>query len=216
MTTPADGPSPYDDIASELAPQDYEPQDYAAYDEPVTALGAVVEEGRGSLPFALVHGESLVACAAWALGDAGITALDTGTPWSEVQASGEPFVLHDTLCPLVPADFLRSCLDLAVARSCVVVGVRPVTDTVKVVGGDEAVQEVGETVDRADLVAVASPIVLPASVVAALDQMPDLDFAALVSTLRARFPLVFREAPPEGRRISGPDDLRLLEALTAR
>ena len=27
------------------------------------ALGSVIDEGRGSLPFALIHGEALVACA---------------------------------------------------------------------------------------------------------------------------------------------------------
>lgn len=194
---------------------DAEPQRFATYDdEPLSALGAVVEEGRGSLPFALVHGESLVACAAWALGDAGITAVDFGTPWSEVQASGEPFVLHDPLCPLIPAEFLQRCLALAVERSCVVVGVRPVTDTVKVVSEQEGAASVGSTVDRTELVAVASPIVLPPAVVAALEGLPALDFATLVTALRARFPLVFSQAPPEGRRVSSTDDLRLLEALT--
>jgi hypothetical protein len=41
-------------------------------DQDVAALGWVPLEGRGSLPFALVHGESLVAAASWAVGDAGI------------------------------------------------------------------------------------------------------------------------------------------------
>ena len=40
------------------------------------ALGVVVDEGRGSLPFALIHGEALVACAAWAMGEAGVLPLD--------------------------------------------------------------------------------------------------------------------------------------------
>lgn len=34
-------------------------------DEPTPSLGTVVDEGRGSLPYLLIHGESLVACAAW-------------------------------------------------------------------------------------------------------------------------------------------------------
>ena len=45
---PPDLPDPYDEVDT--------------LDEPV--LGAVVEEERGSLPFALVHGKSLVAAAA--------------------------------------------------------------------------------------------------------------------------------------------------------
>ena len=42
-------------------------------------MGAVVETDRGSLPFALVHGEPLVACAVWALGEAGVFVVDLGT-----------------------------------------------------------------------------------------------------------------------------------------
>ena len=42
------------------------------------ALGVVLDEDRGSLPYALIHGEALVACAAWALGDAGVTPVDVG------------------------------------------------------------------------------------------------------------------------------------------
>ena len=177
------------------------------------ALGAVVETGRGTLPFALVHGESLVACAAWALGDAGVTAVDLGTPWDAVQESGEAFVLHDPLCPLTPAWFVAECTARAQADGAVVVGVRPVTDTVKEVDADGRV--VG-TVDRADLVAVASPVVLPPAVVASLEGLPSLDLAELVDALRRRYPVTMVEAPPEARRVASVEDLRLLEALTAR
>ena len=34
------------------------------------ALGAVVDNDRGSLPFALIHGEPLIACATWAIAGA--------------------------------------------------------------------------------------------------------------------------------------------------
>ena len=61
---------------------------------------------------------------------------------------------------------------------------------------------------------VASPIVLPAAVVAALDGLPTLDFAALVAALRARFPVEFVEAPPAAARVRSLDDVRALEALT--
>ena len=40
------------------------------------AVGVVPVEGRGSMPFALLHGESLVAVASWALGEAGVELLD--------------------------------------------------------------------------------------------------------------------------------------------
>ena len=175
------------------------------------ALGAVVEQDRGSLPFALLHGEALVTCAAWALGDSGVTPVDIGTEWEGLVAAEEPFLLHDALCPMTPASFLAECLLEAVAHDAVVVGVRPVTDTVKHVEDGY----VGATVDRASLLAVTSPVVLPASVVAALDHLPSTDFAALVAYLGERFPVRTREAPPEGRRVGSEEDVRVLEALTS-
>jgi 2-C-methyl-D-erythritol 4-phosphate cytidylyltransferase len=179
-------------------------------DAPHPALGAVLEQDRGHLPFALIHGEALVACAAWALGDAGITPVDVGTTWSALVESGEPLVLHDALCPMAPASFLAECVGVSAERSAVVVGVRPVTDTVKKVEDGY----VGATIDRESLVIVTSPIVLPAEVVAALDGLPSHDFAALAGALAARFPVVTIEAPPEGLRVASQDDVRLLEALT--
>ena len=112
--------------------------------------GLVLEPDRGSLPYALVHGEPLVACAAWALGEAGVTLVDAGTPWSSLVAAGEPVVLHDPLCPLTPPDFLADCVRRAVEHDRVVVGVRPVTDTVKVVEDGY----VGATLDRDRLLQV--------------------------------------------------------------
>ena len=171
------------------------------------ALGSVVEEDRGALPFALIHGEPLVACAAWALAQAGVTAVDERTAWSGVVDSGEPFVLHDVLCPMTPASFIATCVATAVGRHAVVVGVRPGTDPASQAGD-------GAPVDRADQVSVASPVVLPAGVVAALGVLPTLDFAALVAALRARFPVTFLEAPPDAARVGSVDDIRALEALT--
>lgn len=175
------------------------------------ALGAVLDDDRGSLPYALIHGESLVAAASWALGEAGVTPVDLGTTWEGLVDSGEPFVLHDPLCPMTPPAFIADCVARAVERGCVVVGVRPVTDTVKVV--DDGL--VGETLDRDALVSVASPVVLPAGVVAALDGLPSTDFVALVDALRRRYPVELLETPPAARRIGSAEDLRVLEALTA-
>lgn len=183
------------------------------YDVPETppALGLVVEEGRGSLPFALIHGEALVACAGWALGEAGVTPVDLGTEWAGLADAGEPVVLHDPLCPLTPPGFVADCLAEAVEHDAVVVGVRPVTDTVKHVEGGV----VGATVDRDGLLAVTSPVVLPPSVVAALEALPTTDFAALVAALAERFAVRTRQAPPEGRRVGSVEDVRVLEALTS-
>lgn len=174
------------------------------------ALGTVLDEDRGHLPYALIHGEALVAAAVWALGEAGVTPVDTGTPWEALVEHGEPLVLHDPLCPMTPPDFIAACVERAVEHACVVVGVRPVTDTVKVV--DDGV--VGETLDRGRLVAVASPVVLPAEVVAALGGLPSTDFVALVAALRRRYPVELVEAPASARRVGSEEDVRVLEALT--
>jgi len=174
------------------------------------ALGAVVDEGRGSLPYALIHGEALVATAVWALGEAGVTPVDATVAWERVRTSGEPFVLHDPLCPMTPPAFIAECLARAVEADAVVVGVREVTDTVKVLDGDR----VGETVDRSGLAVVCSPIVLPPAVVAAVEALPGPHFAPMVAALEERFPVERVPAPPEARRVASEDDLVLLAALT--
>ena len=169
-----------------------------------------MDDDRGHLPYALIHGESLVAAAAWALGEAGVSPIDLGTTWEALVDAQEPVVLHDPLCPMTPPAFIADCVAHARERGCVVVGVRPVTDTVKVVADGI----VGETVERSGLVAVASPIVLPATVVAALGELPSTDFVALVTELRGRYPVELVEAPPAARRVGSADDLRVLEELT--
>lgn len=151
-----------------------------------------------------------MACAAWALGEAGVTLVDAGTQWSSLSLAEEPVVLHDPLCPLTPPDFIGACVEAA-ADGAVVVGVRPVTDTVKTVEDGY----VGDTVDRDGLLQVVSPVVLPPAVVAALDGLPSTDLAGLVAHLAEHYPVETREAPATARRVAGEDDLRLLEALTA-
>lgn len=184
-------------------------------DELPTAYGVVLDAGRGTLPFALLQGEPLVACAAWALGQTGVDLLDLGTPWEALVDAEEPLVLHDALCPLAPPAFLAACLVAAVEGDRAVLGVRPVTDTVKRVGDDGAL---GETLDRDGLVAVASPLVLPARLVCTL---PDpgldgsLDLGALAAAIAAQEEIVVALAPAAARRVHDLDDVRLLEAGSA-
>jgi 2-C-methyl-D-erythritol 4-phosphate cytidylyltransferase len=185
-------------------------------DEPPTPLGVVVERDRGSLPFALLHGEPLVACAAWAMGEAGILLLDHGTPWAEVRDAGAPLVWHDPLCPTTPPDFLAACVRRAVADDAVVAAVLPVTDTVKDLVERDGVLLVARTHDRDRLRRLASPLVLPPSVVARLDDWPDDDLVRAVAALRATGPVVFFDAPATAARVSSQADVTRLEALTAR
>jgi 2-C-methyl-D-erythritol 4-phosphate cytidylyltransferase len=167
----------------------------SAYDDadPVPALGTVVEQGRGSLPFALIHGEALVTCAVWALGEAGVTPVDLGTEWAGLVDSGEAFVLHDSLCPMTPAAFIADCLRTALERDVVVVGVLP---------GDDGAE------------VVASPVVLPPSVVAACDGEPPSDFAALVEWLRRDFSVLGVPAPASAGRVASVADVEELERRT--
>ena len=185
------------------------------WDDVPRGLGLVLDEGRGTLPYALIHGEALVACAAWALGESGVDLVDATVSWEGLVDSGEDLVLHDALCPMTPPAFIAHCVSTALAREAVVVGVRPVTDTVKTLDIEDGVPVLGATIDRTSLVSVASPIVLPPAVVAALDDWPAGDFAEIAGSLARRFPVVSVEAPPVGRRVASPDDVRLLEALSA-
>lgn len=180
------------------------------------SLGTVLEQDRGSLPFLLLHGESLVVCAAWALGEAGVTPLDVTTGWASVRESGEPLLLHDALCPGTPAWFLAACVEEAVERDAIVVGVRPVTDTVKEREPGPEDGLLGATVDREELVSVASPVVLPARVVEGLDGPPPSDLAAVVEALRGEHAVRLLQAPPEGRRVADEGELEVLSALTSR
>jgi 2-C-methyl-D-erythritol 4-phosphate cytidylyltransferase len=187
------------------------------WDDVPRGLGVVLDEDRGNLPYVLIHGEALVACAAWALGEAGVDLVDATVSWEGIVESGEDLVLHDALCPMTPPAFLAACLAQARATGRPVVGTRPVTDTVKVVTDGATGPVVGATLDRDALVAVASPLVLPAPVLATLAQRPSSDLACSVADLAAAGHAVDTlEAPPEGRRVSTPDDVRLLDALTTR
>ena len=153
-----------------------------------------------------------MACAAWALGESGVDLVDASVTWGGLVDAGEDVVLHDALCPMTPPAFIAACLEQARTSGEVVIGVRPVTDTVKVVADDR----VGETLDRDDLVAVTSPLVLPASVVAQLDRRPDTDLARAAAELAAAGHRVRPlPAPSEGRRVSSVEDVRLLDALTS-
>lgn len=156
-----------------------------------------------------------MACAAWALGEAGATLLDASVEWEALAGAaaetGDPVVLHDSLCPMTPPDFIVACVQRSLAEDAVVVATRPVTDTVKVVSHGL----VGETVDRDRLRSVASPVVLPPSVVAALPTAPGPDLVAAVIDLARSHLVVQVEAPATARRVGSADDITLLAALTA-
>lgn len=176
------------------------------------AMGQVPTTGRGSMPFATLDGEPLVALASFALEGAGAELVDFNVELADLYDRARPLALHDPLCPLTPVAFLREAIALSVAEDLVVVGVHPVTDTIKHVRDGV----VGGTVDRGGLWALASPVVLPPSLVAGLDRWPDADdLGALVVRLNEQHEVRFLEAPALARRVEDESSLALLRALAA-
>lgn len=167
-------------------------------------------EGRGSLPFALVHGESLIAAASWAVGEAGIQLFDASVTFEQLRDSGRPLLLHDPLCPLAPASFLAAAVAQCLATGQSVVGFRPVTDTVKHRQGDA----LGATADRTGLRAIMTPVVIPASILGSLDDVDASDFPALVDRLARHGEIAWIQAPAIAARIGSPAELGMLEALS--
>jgi 2-C-methyl-D-erythritol 4-phosphate cytidylyltransferase len=120
-------------------------------------------------------------------------------------------VVHDPLCPLTPAGWVRSMLERAESGG-VLVAVRPVVDTLKSTR-DEIVTG---TVDRTELQVLSSPIVAP---VAMLVDDPEVipllaDPVALVERLRARYDVELVEAPSAAQRVDDPAGVELLAAAT--
>lgn len=172
--------------------------------------GAVPVAGRGSLPFSLIHGEALVSSTTLALQTAGVDMCDASVDWEQIRESGRGVVLHDPLCPLTPPDFIAQAARTSAAEATIVAGTRPVTDTVKRADGDD----LGETVDRDQLVQICSPLVLPATVVEQLDDWPRGDFAEILEGLKQRWPVTYVEAPPLARRVDSEESVQVLEALS--
>jgi 2-C-methyl-D-erythritol 4-phosphate cytidylyltransferase len=147
--------------------------------------------------------------ATWALEAAGVTPLGHGVSAKWLAGLEETFVLHDPLCPMTPPDFIADCVAQAIADDVVVAAFRPVTDTIKVLDGDR----IGGTVDRDQLLALTSPVVVPPG---RLGELPDLDYDAvsltqLVSQLSG---VRFKEAPALGARVQTEVDLLILEAIS--
>jgi 2-C-methyl-D-erythritol 4-phosphate cytidylyltransferase len=116
-------------------------------------------------------------------------------------------LVHDLLCPLTPAAFLR---ELAAANTPASVAVSPLVDTVKELSADGVVQR---TVDRDRLVVVASPVIVRREILAQVPEILDAlrDLAMLVERLRAVTDVAVVAAPSSARRVSDLDDLRVLE-----
>jgi hypothetical protein len=124
--------------------------------------------------------------------------LDRVAPFDRV-------LIHDLLCPLTPAQFLR---ETAASEAAVTVAVSPVVDTLKAMDGDV----VTRTVDRDSLRLVASPVVVDREVLAQVPGVVEAlaDIGVLVGRLRTIADVTLTTAPFGGRRVSDAADLRVL------
>ncbi len=135
--------------------------------------------------------------------------------WQRVRsAAAAPLLVHDPLCPLVSADFLRDVRRDAATRPDVsLLAYRPVTDTVKTVV-DERIQG---TIDREGLAALVSPALISAAVVAAAaaagERPPVDDFSRLAAWLRERGEVDLVRAPSLARRVDDASAVNLLECV---
>lgn len=201
-------------------------------------VGVVPLEGRGSLPFVDLHREVLFLHAIRALLDvdrlagrvvatvepgqlaAAVSALDRSDlpamvedadTWWRTLTGPLTLMLHDPLCPLVPAAFLSRCLDEAVSSADrdALVAFRPVTDTIKTVVDDRIV----DTLDRDRFGIVASPLVFDHCPGADEPVPPTADFGALAGWLRGRGTVQLHRAPSLGRRVDDLSAVNLLECM---
>ena len=133
--------------------------------------------------------------------------------WDYTRASGAELLVHDALCPLIPADFLRSVLHRADEQpQQSIVAFRPITDTLKAVVDERILG----TIDRERLVAIASPILVSSEIVVrevGTSPPPVHDFAEIVPWLRQRGEVELLRAPSLGRRVEHARAVHLLECM---
>jgi len=129
---------------------------------------------------------------------------------AEVPDDAAVVLVHDAARPLVSDDILERLLQPLSEGWDGVVPALAVADTVKRVRGDEVV----ETVDRSDLVAVQTPQAFVPSVLRQAlrgDVAGAGDCAALVEAQNGRVKIV--EGDPLLVKVTTPADLRLVEAM---
>jgi 2-C-methyl-D-erythritol 4-phosphate cytidylyltransferase len=130
----------------------------------------------------------------------------------EVLGDDDIAVVHDPLCPLLPASSLRYAVE-SWERGTASVAVLDLVDTVKATRS----AMVRTTLDRATLRVVSSPIVAPGAV---LKDLADLGAilgrpAALVAQLGERCPVRLVSASPLSMRVEDASSLRVLASYGA-
>jgi hypothetical protein len=180
----------------------------------VSAVDALSAAGVRRL-VVLAAAEQLASAAEALRGSPEVELVECPEGESQIRGSvsaGDIVVVHEPLCPLVPASVLRH----AVARweaGTASVAVLDVVDTVKATR-DGLVRS---TLDRSALRIVASPVVLSGAV---LKDLPDLTGAlsrpaSLVAAIAGRSALRITAASPLSMRVEDATSLRVLTAFGA-
>ena len=119
-------------------------------------------------------------------------------------------VVHDPMCPLVPASFVARMLRGAAVGEPLV-AVRPVVDTIKATADGM----VAGTVDRDALRVVSSPVVVASTDLLTLGDIASTlaDPVALAVALRERFGARLVVAPPAATRVDDESGLQLLATV---
>jgi 2-C-methyl-D-erythritol 4-phosphate cytidylyltransferase len=203
-----------------------------------TAVGVVPTVGRSSLSGLDLAGDPLFVHAARTLAgipgvptllvadDRGLDAASTALALADIGGvevvgslgvevhlralAGDGVVLvHDPLCPLTPANWIRSLLDQA-RPGLVLAAVQQVVDTLKTTRGGV----VTGTLDRTGLHILSSPIMVPAGALIDDPQLITLlaDPVALVELLYTRYDVELVEAPSMARRVHDQAEVELLAA----
>jgi hypothetical protein len=180
-------------------------------------LGIVPIAGGQRLALEPLGGRRLVDIAADLLGHLcrSVVVVDARKPddgaLRQQVAAFDRVVIHDPLCPLTPERFLSGVLDRPPER--VVVAVRPVVDTMKATR-DGAIWK---TVDRERFRVLASPVVMPASTLAQVDDLVGslCDLTQLVHALGGIDAVDLVSAPSQSRRVDDLSGLRLIASADA-
>lgn len=143
----------------------------------------------------------------------GVRTVSPELSLSRLLSGYDVVLVHDPLCPLVPAAGLVGCL-AAVEVAGSAAGVLAVTDTVKRIDGDV----ITATVDRDTLHVLAAPVAFDSALVEALEQrLPrsgDLgDLEHLVDVLGDLGTVRPVRVPPLARRVGDDEDIAVLECL---
>ncbi|MHC4954850.1 MAG: 2-C-methyl-D-erythritol 4-phosphate cytidylyltransferase [Planctomycetota bacterium] len=148
--------------------------------------------------------------AGWAIVAGGARRRDSvAKGLAALDPAAEVVLIHDVARPLVPAEVVTRVAEAA-ARHPAVIPVVPVTDTIKRVDGDRVL----ETLPRDELAAVQTPQafrrdLLERALAASADDATDE--AGLVEALGT--PIHTVPGSARNRKVTGPEDLRIAEAL---